>query len=52
MQDPAFLEDAAKQRLDIAPTTGAQIDRFLADAYATPKPLVERAGKILAQSQQ
>jgi tripartite-type tricarboxylate transporter receptor subunit TctC len=51
MRDPAFLADAAKMRLDISPIAGAQIDRFLADVYATPKPLVQRAAKILAQSQ-
>jgi tripartite-type tricarboxylate transporter receptor subunit TctC len=52
MRDPAFLEEATKLRLDIAPITGEAIERFLHDAYSTPKPLVERAGKILAQSQQ
>jgi len=52
MKDPAFLEDAARQRLDIASITGEAIDAFLADAYSTPKPLVERAAKILAPSQQ
>ena len=51
MRDPAFLEDAAKQRLEIAPTSGAQIERFLAEVYETPKPLIERAAKILAQGQ-
>jgi len=51
MKDPAFLEEAAKQRLDISSIPGEQIDRFLVDVYTTPKPLVERAGKILAQSQ-
>jgi tripartite-type tricarboxylate transporter receptor subunit TctC len=52
MKDPAFLEDAAKQRLDIASISGEAIEAFLKDAYGTPRPLVERAGKILAQSQQ
>jgi len=51
MRDPAFLEDAKKQRLEVVPISGAQIDAFLADAYATPKPLVDRAAKILAQGQ-
>jgi tripartite-type tricarboxylate transporter receptor subunit TctC len=51
MRDPAFLEEAARQRLEIAPIGGAQIDKFLADVYATPKPLVERAAKILSPSQ-
>jgi tripartite-type tricarboxylate transporter receptor subunit TctC len=49
MKDKAFLADAAKQRLDISPITGAAIDRFLADVYATPKPLVARAAEILKQ---
>jgi tripartite-type tricarboxylate transporter receptor subunit TctC len=51
MQDPEFRADAARQRLEVSSIGGAQIDSFLADVYATPKPLVERAGKILAQSQ-
>ena len=51
MQDPAFLEDAAKQRLDIVPVSGAEIDRFLVAAYSTPKPLIERAAKILSASE-
>jgi tripartite-type tricarboxylate transporter receptor subunit TctC len=51
MKDKAFLADAAKVRLDISPITGAAIDRFLKEVYATPKPLVERAGKILSQGQ-
>jgi tripartite-type tricarboxylate transporter receptor subunit TctC len=51
IRDPDFLADAGKQRLEIAPISATQIDRFLADAYATPKPLVERAAKILAQGQ-
>jgi tripartite-type tricarboxylate transporter receptor subunit TctC len=52
MKDPAFLAEAAKLRLDISPISGDEIDRFLADMYRTPKPLVERAAKILGQSQQ
>jgi tripartite-type tricarboxylate transporter receptor subunit TctC len=51
MMDPAFLEDAARMRLDISPISGEAIDRFLQDVYSTPRPLVERAGKILAQGQ-
>ena len=51
MKDPAFLEDAAKLRLDISPISGEKIERFCRTPTATPKPLVERAGKILAQSQ-
>jgi tripartite-type tricarboxylate transporter receptor subunit TctC len=52
MRDPAFLDEASKLRLDIAPITGEAIEQFLHDSYGTAKPLVERAGKILAQSPQ
>jgi tripartite-type tricarboxylate transporter receptor subunit TctC len=51
MKDESFLADAARMRLDITPITGAEIERFLQDVYSTPKPLVERAARILAQSQ-
>jgi tripartite-type tricarboxylate transporter receptor subunit TctC len=50
MRDPAFLEDAGKQRLEVVPISGTRIDRFLADAYATPKLLIERAAEILGSS--
>jgi tripartite-type tricarboxylate transporter receptor subunit TctC len=49
MSDPAFLADTAKLRLDISPIRGVMIEQFLQDAYGTPRPLVERAAKILAQ---
>jgi tripartite-type tricarboxylate transporter receptor subunit TctC len=51
MKDPDLLADAARQHLEIAPVTGAEIDRFLAGVYATPRPLIERAAKILATGQ-
>jgi hypothetical protein len=51
VRDPAFLDEAAKQRLEIAPVSGTQIDSFLAGVYGTPKPLVERAAKILSPTQ-
>lgn len=50
MKDPAFLEDASKQRLEIVPSSSAQIDGFLADVYSTPRPLVQRAARILGSS--
>ena len=52
MKDPDLLADAARQNLEIAPATGAQIDRFLDGVYSTPKALVDRAAKILVQGQQ
>ena len=53
MSDPAFLDEAAKLRLDIAADHAAQRSSgSCTTPTATPKPLVERAAKILAQSQQ
>ena len=48
MQDPQFLEEAAKLDLEISPVTAAAIDAFLADIYRTPK---EAVGKALSAIQ-
>ena len=33
--------------MEIEPLTAAQIDKLLADAYATPKPIVQQAAALL-----
>jgi tripartite-type tricarboxylate transporter receptor subunit TctC len=43
MKDPAFLEDAQKQRLDIEPLGGAKVQELIEKVYATPARIVERA---------
>jgi tripartite-type tricarboxylate transporter receptor subunit TctC len=48
MKDPAFLAEAAKMRLVIAPTTGERAQAIVAKMYATPASVVERAKKLLA----
>ena len=48
MADPQFRTDAEKGRLDIDPATGEELERYVADAYATPKPILERARAIMA----
>ena len=48
MQDPQFLEEAARLDLEISPVTAAAIDAFLADIYRTPK---EAVGKALSAIQ-
>ena len=47
MTDPQFLADAEKARLDINPISGEAIERYVADSYATPKPVIARAREIL-----
>jgi tripartite-type tricarboxylate transporter receptor subunit TctC len=47
MKDPAYLAEAAKLNQEIEPLSGARIDAFMAEVYATPKPVVERAARLI-----
>ena len=47
MKDPDFVAEAEKLQMEIEPLTAAEIDALLARAYATPKPIVEQAAKLL-----
>jgi tripartite-type tricarboxylate transporter receptor subunit TctC len=47
MQDRAFLEDAAKTRIEIAPLPGERVQDLVAKLYATPKAIVERAKQAI-----
>ena len=49
MQDPQFLADAQKSRVDIEPLSGAKVQEVIAKLYATPKDVVERARKAIRQ---
>ena len=43
MQDPEFIAETDKVKLEVSPTSGAEIDRLLAQVYATPKDVIEKA---------
>jgi tripartite-type tricarboxylate transporter receptor subunit TctC len=47
MQDPAFLEDAKKQRLDIEPLGGAKVQQLIENLYAAPPRIIERAKAVV-----
>lgn len=47
MKDPDFVAEAEKLQLEIEPLTAAEVDRLLATAYATPKPIVQQAAELL-----
>jgi tripartite-type tricarboxylate transporter receptor subunit TctC len=49
-RDKAFLADAAKQRLEINPTGGAEMQKFIATAYKTPDTIVEKAKDALRRA--
>jgi tripartite-type tricarboxylate transporter receptor subunit TctC len=42
MKDKDLLADAQKQSLEILPMTGQEMQKMLADIYATPKALIDR----------
>ena len=47
MTDPQFLAEAAKLELEIEPLSAPEIDKLLADAFATPKPIVQEAAALI-----
>ncbi len=49
MADPAFLEDAKKMRVEIEALPGAKVEEVIRNLYASPKPVVERARRVIRQ---
>ena len=47
MKDADFLADAKKGKLDVEPEDGEHLAALIAKIYATPKPIVERVGKLI-----
>jgi tripartite-type tricarboxylate transporter receptor subunit TctC len=47
MKDAAFIADAKQQKLDVKPDSGANIAGLVDQIYATPKPIVEKVGKLI-----
>jgi tripartite-type tricarboxylate transporter receptor subunit TctC len=47
MKDPDYIQESKKAGMNINPMTGAEIDAVLKEAYAAPRPTVERAKTIL-----
>jgi tripartite-type tricarboxylate transporter receptor subunit TctC len=43
LKDPAFLAEADKLKLEVNPVSGEDVDRLIAELYATPKDIVEEA---------
>ena len=48
MKDKEFLADAEKMQAEVSPVTAPEIDRLLAEVYATPKPIVVKAAEAIA----
>jgi tripartite-type tricarboxylate transporter receptor subunit TctC len=42
LNDPALQEDAKRERLDVDPTSGEEVQALIAQVFATPAPIVEK----------
>ena len=49
MKDPEYLADAKKSRIDVNPVTGEEIDKLLAELYATPKDVITKASQAISR---
>ena len=47
MQDKAYLAEADRAKLEILPVTGEDIQRLIAELYATPAPIVQKTMEML-----
>jgi tripartite-type tricarboxylate transporter receptor subunit TctC len=47
MKDPEFLKEAKTMALEIAPVSGAEIEKLIADLYATPKEVIDQARVVM-----
>lgn len=49
MADPEFLAEANRMELTVTPMGGAEVDRQIAELYATPAELISRAKQLTAR---
>jgi tripartite-type tricarboxylate transporter receptor subunit TctC len=49
MNDPDLLAEAAREKIDIGPMSGHEVDELLAKLYAIPADVVEKASKAIAE---
>ncbi len=46
MKDPLFLDGARKVLMEVEPMTGEEMERAIQNAFATPKPVLQRAMQL------
>lgn len=49
VKEPVLIEDAKKQRLEIAPVTGQAVEDLVKSVYATPPALIEKVKQAVAK---
>jgi tripartite-type tricarboxylate transporter receptor subunit TctC len=48
MKDPDFLANASRLSIDVSPVPARDLDTLLAEVYATPKEIIAKAAKAIA----
>ena len=48
MKDPEFVKEATARGQEVNPVSGAEIDKLLAELYATPKDVVEETKRAIS----
>jgi hypothetical protein len=49
MKDPEFLAEAQKLNMDINPLNAKSVEDILAELYATPKAILEKAAQATSK---
>ena len=49
LQDPEFIAETKKLRLDVNPMSGATIEKLLKEIYATPKDVLAKAAQAVTK---
>jgi tripartite-type tricarboxylate transporter receptor subunit TctC len=52
LKDPAFIEEAKKQNLDIEPVSGEELQQIVAEIAGVPKASIDRLNEIIGPPQQ
>src|SRR6266478_9646273 len=47
MKDPEFIAETQQRKLALEPESGEELEALVKKAYATPKPIIERIGKLI-----
>ncbi len=47
MKDPDFVAEAARVKLEVSPSTGAEMDKLIGDIYATPPEIIAKAKQAM-----
>ena len=47
MKDPEFIAEAEQRKLTLEPESGEELEALIRRTYATPKPIIERIGKLI-----